>query len=87
MMMGNLYKLSYYTLRFKKLNSAWRSCFYFDDVQPASSWRGQVTQMIASMVHKENKTTLRKARQIQSGLNHDGYDINHITCIKIIFII
>ena len=45
----------------------------FDCVQLAIVGRGHVTQhMKGSTEHNQNNNNFRKARQIQSGLNHAG---------------
>ena len=64
--------------RFKSLirifvyfDSAWRLCFYFDCVHLTIGWRGLVALHIKGSTLKiKTRTTFRKARQIQSGLNH-----------------
>ena len=55
-------------------DSARRQGFYFECVQLTIGWRCNVSKhMRDSILHIiKTKTNLRKARQIQSGLNHGG---------------
>ena len=59
---------------------------YFDCVQLAIGWRGHVTIQMreCSTKSKQERTTFRKARQTQSGLNHGGVCIDSFLCDKMI---